>query len=91
MSCEGTARAINVLCCFGLYAGLYVGSALGGPWALIAPLLGFGLGLVGDKKLMRNYSCHGVNDEVGKLEPAPEIEVREANDRQRVNPRASEN
>jgi hypothetical protein len=47
-----------MICCLGLFAGVYVGSMLGGPWTIIAPILGFGLGLVGDSKLMRGRSCH---------------------------------
>jgi hypothetical protein len=48
----------DVICCLGLFAGVYVGSMLGGPWTFIAPILGFGLGLVGDSKLMGGRSCH---------------------------------
>ncbi len=41
-----------MLCCAGLYGGLYVGQQLGGPWMYIAPAAGFGLGLMGDMKFM---------------------------------------
>ncbi len=41
-----------MLCCAGLFGGLYVGQYLGGPWTVIAPAAGFGLGLVGDMKFM---------------------------------------
>jgi hypothetical protein len=43
--------------CLGLVAGFAVGSVLGGPWALIAPTAGFGLGLIGDLTLVK----HGLN------------------------------
>ncbi|MEM2911663.1 MAG: YHS domain-containing protein [Candidatus Bathyarchaeia archaeon] len=42
-----------MLCCLGLFAGVAIGSYLGGPWTIIAPAMGFGLGLIGDMKLMR--------------------------------------
>ena len=41
-----------MLCCVGLIGGLAVGQYLGGPWTLIAPATGFGVGFVGDMKLM---------------------------------------
>jgi hypothetical protein len=41
-----------MLCCAGLIGGLYVGQYLGGPWTVIAPAAGFGVGLVGDMKFM---------------------------------------
>ncbi len=46
-----------MLCCVGLFGGLSVGQALGGSWAVVAPAAGFGLGLIGDMKLMRHM--HG--------------------------------
>ena len=46
-----------MLCCVGLIGGLSVGQALGGPWTVIAPAAGFGIGLIGDMKLMRHM--HG--------------------------------
>jgi hypothetical protein len=46
-----------MFCCLGLVAGFVVGSVLGGPWALIAPTAGFGLGLIGDLTLVK----HGLN------------------------------
>jgi YHS domain-containing protein len=52
----------KMLCCIGLFGGYILGSMLGGPWALIAPALGFGAGLMGDIKLMRSGyggGCHG--------------------------------
>lgn len=42
-----------MLCCLGLFVGAIVGSALGGPWTLIGPAVGFGLGFIGDMKLLR--------------------------------------
>jgi YHS domain-containing protein len=52
-----------MLCCLGLFAGLAVGSATGGPWTFIAPAAGFGFGLLGDMKLLRgdrkNNGSHG--------------------------------
>lgn len=42
-----------MLCCVGLLGGFAVGQALGGPWTVIAPAAGFGLGLVADMKMMR--------------------------------------
>jgi len=41
-----------MLCCVGLFAVFAIGSRLGGPWAFIAPAIGFGLGFMGDTKLM---------------------------------------
>lgn len=41
-----------MLCCVGLFGGLAVGQYLGGPWTFIAPATGFGVGFVGDMKLM---------------------------------------
>ena len=47
-----------MLCCAGLFGGLYVGQQLGGPWTVIAPAAGFGIGLVGDMKFMRKMHSH---------------------------------
>ncbi len=47
-----------MLCCAGLIGGLYVGQSLGGPWTVIAPATGFGIGLVGDMKLMHGKHSH---------------------------------
>jgi len=67
-----------MLCCLGFFAGMAAGSAMGGPWTFIAPAAGFGLGLVGDMRLMRgrrknnggqeNYrtSCCGNRDMDGE-------------------------
>ncbi|NIP31014.1 MAG: hypothetical protein GTO02_14680 [Candidatus Dadabacteria bacterium] len=48
-----------MLCCVGLFGGLYVGQSLGGHWTITAPAMGFGLGLIGDMKFMRGM--HGQN------------------------------
>ncbi len=52
-----------MLCYLGLFAGLAVGRALGEPWTFIAPAVGFGLGLVGDTKVM--HGSHGGHGGVG--------------------------
>ena len=39
-----------------------MGQSLGGHWTITAPAIGFGLGLVGDMKLMRRmHGMHGDN------------------------------
>ena len=45
-------------------AGFFIGGIIGGPFVVIAPVVGFVLGLVGDMKLLgRNRkgkgTCHG--------------------------------
>jgi hypothetical protein len=47
-----------MLCCVGLYGGLYVGQQLGGHWTYIAPVAGFGLGLLGDVKFIHKMHKH---------------------------------
>ena len=42
-----------MLCCVGLIGGSVVGQALGGSWTFIGPAAGFGIGLVGDIKMMK--------------------------------------
>jgi hypothetical protein len=49
-----------MLCCLGLVAGFAVGSVLGGPWTLIAPVAGLGLGLIGDLKLIK-HGLHSIH------------------------------
>ncbi len=44
-----------MLCCVGLIGGMAVGQSLGGPWTYIAPVAGFGIGLVVDMKLMGHH------------------------------------
>jgi hypothetical protein len=49
-----------MLCCLGFLAGFAIGSMFGGPWMFIAPVMGFALGLIGDRKLMhRHHGSHG--------------------------------
>ncbi len=55
-----------MLCCVGLFGGLYVGQSLGGHWTITAPAIGFGVGLYGDMKLMRGM--HGQNSPDGNHE-----------------------
>jgi hypothetical protein len=45
-----------MLCCAGLFGGLAVGQYLGGPWTVIAPAAGFGIGMMADMTLMKG--CH---------------------------------
>ncbi len=52
-----------MLCCVGLFGGLYVGQSLGGHWTITAPAIGFGVGLIGDMKLMRGM--HGQKSQNG--------------------------
>lgn len=66
-----------MICCLGLFAGVYIGSILGGPWTIIAPILGFGLGLIGDSKLMGNRSCHQGEMEMTTDSRTPELEDSE--------------
>lgn len=66
-----------MICCLGLFAGVYVGSMLGGPWTIIAPIVGFGLGLVGDSKLMGNRSCHQGDMEKSTDSRTPTLEDHE--------------
>lgn len=54
-----------MFCCLGLIAGFAVGSVLGGPWALIAPVAGFGLGLIGDFKLIK-HGLHRIHKNAEK-------------------------
>jgi len=54
-----------MFCCLGLVAGFTVGSVLGGPWALIAPTAGFGLGLIGDFTLIE-HGLHGIKKNAEK-------------------------
>jgi hypothetical protein len=41
-----------MICCAGLLGGFLLGSYLGGPWTVIAPVLGFAVGLVLDVKVL---------------------------------------
>ncbi len=64
-----------MLCCVGLFGGMAVGQALGGPWTIIAPAAGFGIGFLADMKLMKGM--HGK-----KTEPQQPAPVEAANDAQ---------
>lgn len=44
-----------MLYCVGLFAVLFVGQYLGGPWIFIAPAIGLGLELIGDMKIMHRH------------------------------------
>ena len=48
-----------MFCCVGLIGGMAVGQSLGGPWTLIAPAAGFGIGFVADMKLMKGMHKKG--------------------------------
>ncbi len=48
-----------MLCCVGLIGGMAVGQSLGGPWTYIAPVAGFGIGLVADMKFMKGMHKMG--------------------------------
>lgn len=76
-----------MLCCAGLIGGLAVGQYLGGPWTFIAPAAGFGIGLVGDMKLMKGH--HRLGDEHEKefrvkKDPIGGMEVDESKTEYRV-------
>lgn len=59
-----------MLCCVGLFGGLAVGQALGGPWTIIAPAAGFGIGFVADMRLMKGL--HKKADQRDTVLRAPE-------------------
>ena len=52
-------KEANMLCCVGLIGGAAVGQALGGPWTVIAPAAGFGIGLIADMKFMKGMHGQG--------------------------------
>jgi hypothetical protein len=56
-----------MLCCIGLFGGMAVGQSLGGHWNFTAPVIGFGVGLYGDMKLMRGM--HGKNSQDKSMMP----------------------
>jgi hypothetical protein len=60
-----------MLCCAGLIGGFYVGQSLGGPWTVIAPAAGFGVGLLADMKFMHKMHRHSPekNEEETKGNP----------------------
>ncbi len=55
-----------MLCCAGLFGGLFVGQSLGGHWTFTAPAIGFGVGLYGDMKLMRGMHGRSSGNEADK-------------------------
>lgn len=52
-----------MICCVGLIVGSALGSSMGGPWVVIGPATGFGLGLLADIKLMGGRSKDARSDE----------------------------
>ena len=71
-----------MLCCVGLIGGMAVGQSLGGPWTLIAPAAGFGIGFVADMKLMKGMHKKGDQHDAGvpakkDADPVREIEADE--------------
>jgi hypothetical protein len=71
-----------MLCCVGLFGGLYVGQSLGGHWTITAPAIGFGLGLIGDTKLMRGMHGHNSSDghhksKMSSYDSSPKLEEAE--------------
>ncbi len=63
-----------MLCCVGLFGGLAVGQALGGPWTVIAPAAGFAAGLAGDMKLMKGMHKHSTPQPKQAAETKQEVE-----------------
>lgn len=60
-----------MFCCMGLFAGYAVGASLGGPWTLIGPGLGFGLGLMADMRVMRRSRARRVPEVLNHAKPEP--------------------
>jgi len=54
-----------MLCCAGLIGGYVVGQSLGGPWTIIAPAAGFGIGLAADMKFMKGHHKKHVQIDAG--------------------------
>ena len=54
-----------MLCCVGLIGGFVVGQSLGGPWTVIAPAAGFGIGLAADLKFMKGHHEKGDRRDTG--------------------------
>jgi hypothetical protein len=64
-----------MLCCVGLFGGLYVGQSLGGHWTI-------SLGLFGDTKLMRGMHGHNTsnsdhNTKMSSYDSSPKAEQTE--------------
>ena len=49
-----------MLCCLRLVTGFAAGVVLGGPSVFLAPIAGFGLGLIGEFALIRR-DLHGIH------------------------------
>lgn len=78
-----------MLCCAGLIGGMVVGQYLGGPWTFVAPAAGFGIGLLGDMKLMKGH--HGTHHAAGfpekkEAHPVRGVEIGENSVPQQVEP-----
>jgi hypothetical protein len=58
-----------MLCCVGLFGGVALGQALGGPWTLIAPAAGFGIGFLADMKMMKGMHGQGRQQAAPTLHP----------------------
>ena len=72
-----------MLCCVGLIGGFAVGQSLGGPWTVIAPAAGFGIGFVADMKFMKGMHGGGGHHDTGvqankDAEPVHGMEVDES-------------
>jgi len=81
---------IDMLCCLGLFAGFYLGSVFGGPWTYLGPLIGFGVGMAVDTKLMRGQSCHAGNSK-NSVNPSDKTKAIDGHsqDDQKNNPEVS--
>ncbi len=80
-----------MLCCVGLIGGMAVGQSLGGPWTYIAPVAGFGIGLIGDMKLMKGLHKKGDKQDTGvraesDTGPVRRLEVDESTAQRQVQP-----
>ena len=84
-----------MLCCVGLIGGMAVGQSLGGPWTYIAPVAGFGIGLVADMKLMKGHHKKGDQQDTGirakkDTDPVRGMEVDESKAQQQIQPLGKE-
>ena len=66
-----------MLCCVGLFGGLAVGQMLGGPWTIIAPAAGFGIGFLADMKLMKGLHKKADHPDTGLRAPGDPNPVRD--------------
>ena len=69
-----------MLCCIGLFGGMAVGQRLGGPWTVIAPVVGFGLGLMGDMKFIRKMHNHSPQKGKENETPDPDVSQKSNNE-----------